>query len=58
MTKKEIEAFVTKLGFNLTNGKSEHWTLEIEKYKVGIDLKGDNISKWNIDYGNDIKVHN
>jgi len=57
MTKKEIEAFVTKLGFNLTNGKSEHWTLEIEKYKVGIDLKGDNISKWNIDYGNDIKVH-
>ena len=57
MTKTEIELYISKLGFELTDGKSDHWTLEIDKYNLGIDLGGESSNKWKIDYGSEITVH-
>lgn len=57
MTKTEIESYISKLGFELTDGKSDHWSLEIDKYNLGIDLGGESSNKWRIDYGSEITVH-
>lgn len=57
MTKQEIELFIAELGFSLTDGKTDHWIIDINKYQIAIDLKGENLGKWNINYGTDILIH-
>lgn len=52
----EIEATLQTIGFTLTDGKSEHWSIDINGYILAADLSGDE-SAWAIDYGSNIVVH-
>jgi type I restriction enzyme M protein len=57
MTKAEIEKFIGALGFSLTDGKKEYWKAEINECIIGINLEGEKLNEWKINYDSKIKTH-
>src|SRR4051812_27171846 len=54
--KTELENTIQTIGFTLSDGKSEDWSIDVDGYIISINLLGDE-SKWSIDYGDKIIVH-
>jgi len=57
MDKNYIEEYLRKLGFALTDGKTDHWFLTINKYSLYVVLEGSEKKDWEINYGSEIIVH-
>lgn len=57
MDKNHIEEYLRKLGFALTDGKTDHWFLTINKYSLYVVLEGSEKKDWEINYGSEIIVH-
>lgn len=57
MIKQEVENNIKILGFKLINGETDTWSLIVKGYEIKIDLKGEEVNDWSIDYGSEIIVH-
>lgn len=57
MEKSQIEEHLRKLNFHLINGEVDKWSFKTNDYTIIVDLAGEDLKKWNINYGDEILVH-
>ena len=57
MNKTEIENIIKGLKFQMIDGETDKWNLKVNDYTLKINLSGEKLKNWSIDYGNEIAVH-